>query len=84
VALEFEPVIGQVVVGLKGVAAVTLLFGTWSAVNPGQSIALYQAIMRVFNWRVEPIDRPRELLTTRWLGVVLAGCSLLSLYLLWR
>ena len=76
-----EPVIGWISVGLKWVAAVTLLFGAWSAVSPGQSIALYQAIMRVFNWRVEPIDRPRELLTTRWLGVALACCSLLSLFL---
>lgn len=77
-----EPMIGWMLVGLRGIAAVTLLFGAWSAVNPGQSIALYQAIMRVCNWRVEPIDRPRELLTTRWLGAALACCSLLSLYLL--
>ena len=69
--------------GLKGIATVTLLFGAWSAMKPGPSIALYQAIMRAFNWRVEPIDQPRELLTTRWLGVALACCSLLSLFLLW-
>ena len=78
-----EPVVGWIIVGLKGVAASTLLFGGWSAARPAQSIALYQAIMRCFNWRVEPIDRPRELLTTRVLGIALAGCSLLSLFLLW-
>ena len=39
-------------------------------------------IMRRFNWRVEPIDQPRELLTTRWLGVALACCSVLSFLLL--
>ena len=81
--MSLEPVIGWIAVGLKGIAAVTLLFGAWSAAQPAQSIALYQAIMRAFNWRVEPIDRPRELLTTRWLGAVLAGCSVVSLVLLW-
>jgi hypothetical protein len=78
-----EPMIGFIVFCLKAVAVVTTLFGAWSAVKPGQSIALYQTIMRCFNWRVEPIDRPRELLTTRWLGAALAGCSLVSLVLLW-
>jgi len=76
--MPVERVMVWVVAGLKGAAAVTLLFGTWSAMRPGQSIALYQAIMRCFNWRVEPIDQPRELLTTRWLGIALVCCSLLS------
>lgn len=71
-----ERVIEWCLIGLKGIAAVTLLFGAWSAASPGRSIALYQAIMRAFNWRVEPIDRRRELLTTRWLGLVMASCSL--------
>ena len=75
--------IGWMAVGLKAVAAVTLFFGAWSAAQPGRSITLYQSIMRCFNWRVEPIDRPRELLTTRLLGVTLMACSLLSLGLLW-
>jgi hypothetical protein len=68
--------------GLRGVAVATLCFGAWSAARPAQSIALYQAIMRLFNWRVEPIDWRRELLTTRALGIAMAGCSLLSLWLL--
>ena len=78
-----ESVIGWIVVSLRGIAAVTLLFGVWSAAKPAQSIAMYQAIMRCFNWRVEPIDRPRELLTTRWLGATLAACSVVTLVLLW-
>ena len=78
----FEQVMGWVVAGLKGAAAVTLLFGLWSALRPGQSIALYQAIMRRINWRVEPIDQPRELRMTRWLGMALACCSLISFVLL--
>ena len=81
----FEPVIGRMMIlSLKGLAVTTLLFGIWSALSPGRSIALYQAIMRFFNWRVEPIDRPRELLTTRWLGVGLACCSVLNFFLLLR
>ena len=78
-----EPVVGRVVAGLKGVAAMTLLFGAWSARDPGRSIALYQAIMRLCNWRVEPIDVRRERITTCCLGAALVACSLLSLWLLW-
>ncbi len=80
--MPLNRVIALSVVGMKGIATVTLLFGLWSAMRPEKSIALYQAIMRAFNWRVEPIDLPRELITTRWLGVALSCCSLLSLFLL--
>ena len=72
----------MMVVGLKAVAIGTLAFGAWSAIQPGRSIALYQAIMRAFNWRVEPINQSRELITTRWLGVALIACSLLIFVLL--
>ncbi len=83
--MVLEPVIGRMMsLSLKGLAAITLLFGIWSALSPGRSIALYQAIMRFFNWRVEPINRPRELRTTRWLGIGLTCCSLLSFFLLLR
>ena len=77
-----EPVVGLVVFCLRAVAVATLAFGAWSAAKPAASIALYQAIMRCFNWRVEPIDMPRELRTTRWLGAALAGCGAVSLCLL--
>lgn len=73
--------IERVASGLKVVAIGTLVFGAWSAMQPARSIALYQAMMRVFNWRVEPIDQRRELITTRWLGLALVVCSLLSLAL---
>jgi len=56
-------------------AAASALFGIWSAATPARSMALYQAIMRRCNWRVEPIDAARELRTTRLLGV---GIALLS------
>ena len=80
--MSLERVIMWTITGLRVSAMLTLLFGMWSVLRPGQSIALYQAIMRAFNWRVEPIDRPRELLTTRWLGAALIICSVLSLWLL--
>ncbi|MBI2093462.1 MAG: hypothetical protein HYT88_01890 [Candidatus Omnitrophica bacterium] len=81
--MPFDDLIPWIVVGLKGIAAVMFLFGVWSTKNPGRSIALYQAIMRAFNWRVEPIDQPRELATTRWLGVAISCCSLVIIFLLW-
>jgi hypothetical protein len=67
--------------GLSALAVATLGFGAWSALQPARSIALYQAIMRFFNWRVEPIDRSRELRTTRWLGITLVLLGLASLAL---
>jgi len=75
---------GRVVVALVVNAVITLVFGLWSASRPDRSIAFYQTIMRAFNWRVEPIDRERELETTRKLGIALAGCSILTLLLLIR
>ena len=80
--MQGERVIEGIVVGLKAVAIGTLVFGAWSTVQPGRSIALYQAIMRACNWRVEPIDQRREFTTTRWLGIALTACSLLSLLFL--
>ncbi len=74
--------VGKMILGLKGIDVVILCFGAWSATHPQRSIALYQAIMRLCNWRVEPIDRQRELLTTRWLGILLTCCSLVGLVLL--
>lgn len=63
------------------VAVVTLLFGGFSTAAPRRSIALYQRLMAWFNWRVSPIDEPRELRTTRVLGVLLV---LLSLVVWWQ
>ena len=74
--------VARIVIGLKLVAIGTLLFGAWSAVQPVRSIAFYQAIMRACNWRVEPINRRRELITTRGLGLALVVCSVLTLVLL--
>ena len=63
------------------VAVGILCFGAFSAAAPAQSIALYQRLMSWFNWRVSPIDEPRELRTTRVLGVLLI---LLSAVVWWR
>ncbi len=77
-----EPLIDGVRHGLSALAVATLLFGGWSTAKPGRSIALYQAIMRRFNWRVEPINPLRELRTTRWLGILLVLLALVSFLLL--
>ena len=79
-----DAVIEGVKGGLAALAIGTLAFGAWSAVWPGRSIALYQAIMRFFNWRVEPIDGPRELRTTRWLGSIMVLLGIVNLILLWQ
>lgn len=56
---------------LLGIAGLAFLLGVFSAFWPARSIALYQWIMARFNWKVEPIDAPRELRNTRLLGTCL-------------
>lgn len=46
--------------------------GLFSVVWPRRSIALYQKIMELFNWRVMPIDEAREVRNTPYLGGFLA------------
>lgn len=67
--------------GLGCLGVAVLIFGVFSAAAPARSIALYAWIMARCNWRVSPIDAPRELRTTRWLGILLAA---LSSVILWR
>ena len=59
-----------------------LLVGSLSAFAPQRSIALYQRIMACFNWRVEPIDPAHELRTTRFLGILLVGLSVILTWFL--
>lgn len=49
--------------------------GFLSLFSPARSIRLYQAIMRWFNWKVEPIDERREIRNTKWLGMLMAILS---------
>ena len=65
--------------GLFVLAVMTLWFGAFSASMPSRSIELYQWIMARFNWRVAPIDEPRELRTTKILGAMLVLLSLLAI-----
>jgi hypothetical protein len=58
-----------------------LALGILSAVWPKRSIGLYQWIMERINWRVAPIDEPREVRNTRVLGVILVGLSLTIFFL---
>lgn len=66
----------------KPVGVATLLFGAFSAVAPRRSIALYQWLMARLNWRVSPLDEPREVRTTVLFGVLLVLLSLIGLWLL--
>lgn len=67
---------------LRLTAWATLLFGLFSLFWPLRSIALYQGIMAFFNWRVEPINRRREIFTTRFLGGMMVAMSVLALWLM--
>ena len=58
-------------VGMLGLA-----LGVLSAARPDRSIALYQWIMERINWKVVPIDMPREVRNTRIEGFALMALGL--------
>jgi hypothetical protein len=58
-----------------GIACLGLGLGALSAFWPRRSIGLYQWIMERFNWKVVPIDEPREVGNTRILGIALVALS---------
>ena len=59
------------VIGLLGFS-----LGALSSFDPERSIALYQRIMKGFNWNVSPIDPIREVRNTRLMGLILTVLSL--------
>lgn len=62
---------------LTGVTS--FFFGIFTAIAPRASIAFYEWLMALINWRVSPIDEAREVRTTRLLGVLLILLSLMGL-----
>ena len=64
-----------------GIGCFGLVLGILSAVRPKQSIGLYQWIMECINWKVAPIDEPREVRNTRILGIVLITLSLVIFFM---
>lgn len=65
---------------LLGIGCLGLAVGILSIIRPNQSIGLYQWIMERFNWKVAPIDLPREVRNTRVLGAALAALSLIVFF----
>jgi hypothetical protein len=65
-----------------GIGCLGLILGVLSAVWPKRSIGLYQWIMERINWRVAPIDEPREVRNTRALGAILSALSLTLFFLI--
>jgi hypothetical protein len=65
-------------VTMIAIGILSLGLGILSAFWPGKSIGLYQWIMKCYNWKVEPIDAPREIHNTRLLGwgLILLGAIL--------
>jgi hypothetical protein len=74
--LESSNILVWTKIGLYGIGAAGILIGLLSFFSPGKSIGLYQAIMRWFNWRVEPIRWDWELRSTRGLGALMLVLSL--------
>ena len=67
------------VIGCLGLAV-----GVLSVVWPKRSIGLYQWIMERFNWKVAPINEPREIRNTRILGAILAVLSLTIFFMIFH
>ena len=64
-----------------GIGCLGFALGIFSIIRPMRSIGLYQWIMERFNWKVAPIDLPREIRNTRVLGVILAALSLVIFFM---
>lgn len=64
-----------------GIGCSGLAVGILSVVWPERSIGLYQWIMERFNWKVAPIDGPREIRNTRILGTILTALSLIIFFM---
>ena len=58
------------------IGCLSFSLGILSAAWPERSMGLYQWIMERYNWKVVPIDLPREVRNTRILGLVLVALSL--------
>ena len=71
-------------IGMFGAAWFGLGTGMLSLFSPERSIKLYQWIMRLCNWRVEPLDYKRELWNTKALGALLITISALMVMALLR
>ena len=76
ISLEFEIPLAWIRWGAGLVGGVNFLFGIFTAAWPRRSIVLYEWLMARINWRVSPIDEPREIRTTRILGILLILLSL--------
>ena len=59
-----------------GIDCLSFVLGLLSVVWPAQSIGLCQWTMEKFNWKIAPIDLPREIRNIRALGAVLLVLSL--------
>jgi len=58
-----------------------VLLGVFSAFDPQKSIRLYQALMRMFHWKVEPLRPQREIRNTRLMGFFMIVLSVTLFFL---
>jgi hypothetical protein len=73
-----------ITIGLLIIAVSGSVLGVLSFISPALSLRLYQVIMAFFNWRVEPIDLKKELLTTRSFGLLMIVLSVAIFFVLFR
>ncbi|MFA7254907.1 MAG: hypothetical protein WC133_02250 [Candidatus Omnitrophota bacterium] len=64
-----------------GIGGLSFALGFFSVLWPQQSIGFYQWVMERINWKVAPIDLPREIRNTRILGAVLVVLSLIIFFM---
>ena len=80
IVLEIPAFYVRALIVMVGIAGA--LFGIFSAFWPRRSIGIYVWIMSKINWRVSPIDEPREIGNTRRLGVYMVILCLIMFWVL--
>ena len=53
------------------VSVIVLVFGLWVYLKPLEVIEFQKRFYAAINWRMEPIDRTKEIRNTKWMGLFL-------------
>ena len=62
-------------IGLWVVAVFSFALGVWLMKKPKKAIEMQIAFYRLINWKMEPLDRNREILNTRIMGAMAVFCA---------
>lgn len=72
----------QLIIGIIALAGIFL--GAISFLYPDHSLELYQLLMQIFNWNVQPIDYREEIRRTKIFGVIIFLLSIAILIILFQ